>query len=60
MPGTTPEKFYFSVREDSVAAAISRLLGTRVVLEYEQHIGVPVSWFGETEYFVVAVRTTEQ
>lgn len=59
MPGTNPEKFYFSVREDSVAAAINRSLGRRVVIEYEQHVGVPVSWFGETEYFVVAVRTSE-
>jgi hypothetical protein len=59
MPGTNPEKFYFSVREDSVAAAINRALGRKVVLHYEQHIGVPVNWFGDTEYFVVAVRPSE-
>jgi len=59
MPGTNPEKFYFSVREDSVAAAINRALGRKVVLHYEQHIGVPVSWFGDTEYFVVSVRPSE-
>lgn len=59
MPGTNPEKFYFSVREDSVAEAINRTLGRQVVIAYEQHIGVPVNWFGETEYFVVAVRPTE-
>ena len=59
MPGTNPEKFYFSVREDSVAAALNRMLGRRVVIEYEQHVGVPVNWFGETEYFVIAVRLAE-
>jgi hypothetical protein len=59
MPGTNPEKFYFSVREDSVAQAINRSLGRRVVIDYEQHVGVPVNWFGETEYFAVAVRTSE-
>jgi lysophospholipid acyltransferase (LPLAT)-like uncharacterized protein len=35
MPGTNPEKFYFSVRDDSVATAINRSLGERVVLGYE-------------------------
>ncbi len=59
MPGTNPEKFYFSVRDDSVALAINQLLGRRVALHYEQHVGVPVNWFGETEYFVVGVRLAE-
>jgi hypothetical protein len=59
MPGTNPEKFYFSVRNDSVAAVINQTLGRRVAVHYEQHIGVPVSWFGETEYFVVEVRLAE-
>ena len=59
MPGTNPEKFYFSVRNDSVATAINQLLGRRVALHYEQHVGVPVNWFGDTEYFVVSVRPAE-
>jgi hypothetical protein len=59
MPGTNPEKFYFSVREDSVAAIINQTLGRRVALHYEQHVGVPVNWFGDTEYFVVSVRLAE-
>lgn len=59
MPGTNPEKFYFSVRNDSVAAAINQSLGRRVALHYEQHVGVPVNWFGDTEYFVVSVRPAE-
>jgi lysophospholipid acyltransferase (LPLAT)-like uncharacterized protein len=59
IPGTNPEKFYFSVRVDSVAAKINGTLGRRVALRYEQHIGIPVNWFGETEYFVVEVRALE-
>jgi len=59
MPGTTPEKFYFSVRDDSVAAGINASLGGRVALMYEQHTGVPLSWWGETEYFVTGVRVIE-
>ena len=59
MPGTAPEKFYFSVPDDSVAAQITRAMGKRVSLSYEQHKGIPVSWFAESEYFVVGVRALE-
>jgi hypothetical protein len=52
IPGTTPEKFFFSVRGDAVAAEVNRSLGKRVALKYQQHLGVPTSCFGETEYFV--------
>jgi hypothetical protein len=30
--------------------------GQRVVLDYKQHIGVPGTCFGDTEYFVTGVR----
>ena len=59
MPGTAPEKFYFSVPDDSVAAQITRAMGKRVSLSYEQHKGIPVSWFAESEYFVVGFRALE-
>jgi hypothetical protein len=59
MPGTTPEKFYFTVRSDSVAARINASLGKRVALVYEEHIGIPVQWFGETGYFVQDVRVID-
>ena len=59
MPGSMPEKFFFSVRNDSVAARINNSLGKRVALSYEQHKGVPTNWFGETEYFVTAVKVIE-
>ncbi len=56
MPGTTPEKFLFTVRDSAVAAAIEKTMGSRVTLTYEQHKGLPTSCFGETEYFVVSVK----
>ena len=55
MPGTVAEKFAFSVRDDAVAAQINQSIGTRVTLDYEQHVGLPTSCFGETEYFVTRV-----
>jgi hypothetical protein len=59
MPGTNPEKFFFSVRDDVVAEQINQSLGKRVALRYKQHPGVPTSCFGETEYFVDAVKVLE-
>src|SRR5574341_2628979 len=60
IPGSMPEKFYFSVRDDSVAAHINASLGKRVALVYEQKKGVPTSCFGETEYFVTDVKVVER
>ena len=59
IPGTMSEKFYFTVRADSVAARINQSMGKRVALTYKQHKGIPTSCFGETEYFVVDVKAVE-
>jgi len=58
IPGAMPEMFVFSVRSDSIAAELNRRAGQRVVLTYAQHKGVPTSCFGDTEYFITAVRAT--
>jgi hypothetical protein len=59
IPGVIPEKFYFTVRSDSVAGRINQRLGKRVALVYRQHVGIPTNCFGETEYFVVDVKDVE-
>lgn len=56
LPGAAPEKFLFTVRDDAVAADINRQVGQRVALTYEQHIGLPTTCFGDTEYFITAVK----
>lgn len=58
VPGVAPVIWTFSVREDSVAAAMSQAVGQRVVLHYAEHRGVPTRCFGETSYYVdrVTVR----
>ena len=58
MPGQAQEKFAFSVRDDRVAGEITRLMGNRVSIHYEQHPGIPLKCFGDTEYFVTAVKAT--
>jgi lysophospholipid acyltransferase (LPLAT)-like uncharacterized protein len=59
IPGTMSEKFYFTVRDDSIAARINQSMGKRVALTYKQHKGIPTSCFGETEYFVADVKVVE-
>jgi hypothetical protein len=56
VPGSAPEKFLFSVRSDSVAQEINKLNGRHVVLQYEEHRGVPTNCFGDTDYYVTGVR----
>ena len=55
MPGAIPEKFEFSVRDNSIVDALTRNAGRKVIVTYEQHKGVPSSCFGETEYFVTGI-----
>jgi hypothetical protein len=56
IPGSQPEIFQFTVKNDSVAELLRRVMGDRVTLTYEQHMGVPFSCFGDTQYYVTAVR----
>jgi hypothetical protein len=60
LPGQIANTFQFSVRDDSIAALITKAQGQRVALAYEQHKGVPTSCFGETQYFVKGVRIIGQ
>jgi len=59
MPGTVAEKFAFTVPDNAVAAKLNASVGKRMALHYEQHKWLPSSCFGDTEYFVTAVRVTE-
>jgi hypothetical protein len=56
LPGSVPEKFVFTVRDDNVAQQINSVMGRRVSLFYEEHIGLPSSCFGETGHFVKGVK----
>lgn len=60
MPGTLPQIFSFTIRDEAVARKIMDAAGQRVALVYEQHRGVPTQCFGETEYYITAVRALGQ
>jgi hypothetical protein len=55
LPGSSVEKFYFTVRDDLVAAQVTREMGRRVTVHYEEKVGLPTSCFGETRHFVSKV-----
>jgi hypothetical protein len=52
MPGASPEKFYFTVWDEGVAAQINGAMGRRVSLHYDEKVGLPTSCFGETRHWV--------
>ena len=57
LPGSMPEIFRFSVRNEDVARQVEQRVGQRVSLTYEQHVGVPTACFGDTEYFIVRISS---
>ena len=59
LPGSSVEKFYFTVHNDAVAKEVSAATGKRVTLHYEEKVGLPTSCFGETRHFVTKVTATQ-
>ena len=60
MPGTQAEKFYFTVRDETIVQKINSTVGSRVRLIYEEHKGLPTTCFGETSYFVTDVKLIDK
>ena len=60
MPGAAPEKFYFTVWDDTVAAELNRVMGKRVSLHYDEKVGLPTSCFGETRHYVTRVTAVDE
>jgi len=59
LPGTQPEIFHFTVRDDDAVKQVQSGLGQRVILTYEEHKGLPGTLFGETSYFVVGAKSAD-
>jgi hypothetical protein len=59
LPGSSVEKFLFTVRDDAVARQVTAATGKRVTLHYEEKVGLPTTCFGETRHFVTAVTATQ-
>jgi len=59
LPGAMPEVFHFTVRDGAVADQITKSMGQRVSIHYNQHLGLPSTCFGDTSYFVDAIQRVE-
>jgi hypothetical protein len=60
VPGLAPIMWDFSVRDETVAKKINAQLGKKIVLHYREYRNLPTDCFGETDYFVDAIVSTEQ
>ena len=60
LPGSTPEKFHFTIFDDDVAATISKAMGKRVSLHYEEKVGLPTTCFGETRHYVIGATVSDE
>ena len=56
LKGFRADSFLFTVRSDSIAHLLQSLSGRQVSLDYQQHVKVPSSCFGDSEYFVSGVH----
>jgi len=56
LPGTMPQIFHFTVRDEAVARQIEANMGKRMSLTFEEHRGVPTSCFGDTEFYVTSAQ----
>jgi hypothetical protein len=52
LPGSTPEKFHFTVWDPKLAEEIQKNVGQRVQLHYEEKVGLPGTCFGDTRHWV--------
>lgn len=59
VPGVAPVIWEFSCRDSEAAERLGAAVGKRVTVHYQQHVGIPVSWFGETPYFVTDVTVQD-
>ncbi len=60
LPGSTPEKFYFTIWDEAVARQVSQVMGKRVALHYDEKVGLPTSCFGDTRYYVSRVTLSDE
>ena len=60
VPGVAPTLWNFTVRDETAAVEINKLVGQRVVLHYKEHLGIPTTCFGDTGYFVDRIQPADR
>jgi hypothetical protein len=57
--GQQAQLFDFTVPDDAVVGQMETLSGHKVAIHYQEHRGIPSSCFGDTGYFVTAVKKAD-
>lgn len=60
VPGVAPTLWLFTVKDEAVAQQLNGLMGKRISVTYEEHIGIPTNCFGDTRYFVNKVTVLDK
>ena len=60
LPGSIPEKFSFTIHDEAVAEQVTKAVGKRAALHYEEKVGLPGSCFGDTRYFVTGLTISDE
>jgi len=60
LPGSMPEKFTFTIHNEAVAEQVTKAMGKRVALHYEEKVGLPGSCFGDTRYYITGVAISDE
>jgi hypothetical protein len=60
LPGSAPEKFHFTIFDDDMAQQLTRAMGKRVSLHYEEKVGLPGSCFGETRHYITGLTLSDE
>jgi hypothetical protein len=58
--GVAPQIWYFSTRDEKVAAELNKAVGEQIRLHYTEHRGVPTTCFAETPYFAEGFTIVER
>jgi hypothetical protein len=54
--GMSPQIWRFTVRDNTLAEQLRKVVGEKVQLHYTEHSGVPSSCFADTPYYVDSVK----
>ena len=60
LPGSVPEKFAFTIWDEAIAGQVSRAMGKRVSLHYEEKVGLPGSCFGDSRSYVTGLTISDE
>jgi hypothetical protein len=60
VPGMAPQIWYFSTRDEKLAAELSKAVGEQIRVQYTEHRFVPTNCFADTPYFAKSFTVVQR